>query len=207
MNEKFSLFLILLFGLIQLTGSAMPASTISDDEYEFYSALIESQFIEPSTKRIVIENQTGEGISLGKILFSDKLEDWNKNIQWESWKRYLEVERETFDDFVAKANGNEPLNERFRLPVSYTLVSRESFNGFFQPTSDARDGWNAFYTKYPDASGYISFSRVGFNKKKDQALVYAGIARGVRNMEGSYMLFVKEHGRWELRQKQVVIQA
>src|SRR5262249_31997876 len=167
---------------------------VGDDEYELYSTLIESQCMKPAIKRIVIQNQTIDGFS--GSLFGDKLESWNK---------YMAVERGTLDDFASKAGRNELLSERFKLSVPYSLISLESFKEIL--LHNPINGWDAFYAKYPDSAGCITFSRVGFNKKKDQALVYVDIGRYVRNSEGSYMLFIKENGRWVLKQKRTVLQS
>jgi hypothetical protein len=213
MNKKFSLFLILLLGLNPLTCSAVSASVVGNDEYDLYSFIIESQFIKPSIKRIVIENQTIEGLSLGKLLFNDNfetlllnhnLDTWN-TLKFEFWNKSLGVEQETLDDFASKAEQIDLLSKHFKLSVPYSLISLESLQKIFRPS--AYEGWEAFYKKYPDSSGIISFSRIGFNKRKDQALVYVDVSRCSRWMEGSYMLFFKVKNKWVLRTKKIVMQA
>ena len=210
--HKLILF-FLLFGLNHQIRLATPPQDVSRDEYDLYSFIIESQCVKPSIKGVVIENQTTEGLSLGKLLFNDNfetlllnhnLETWN-TIKFEFWNKSLGVEQETLEDFASKAERNDRLSERFKLPVPYSLISQESLQEIFRPT--AYEGWIHFYKKYPDSSGIISFSRVGFNRKKEQALVFVNISRGSRDDEGSYLLFVKLNNKWVLRTKKIVMQA
>jgi hypothetical protein len=56
------------------------------------------------------------------------------------------------------------------------------------------------FKKYP-GHGVMEFSRVGFDAKKDQALVYAGIQGGPKSGAGFLILLSKRTNRWTLERK------
>ena len=58
------------------------------------------------------------------------------------------------------------------------------------------NNWEFFYKVFPDTSGIISFSRVGLNSNRDQALVYfvwEGFHLAAR---GQLILLEKTDGKW-----------
>lgn len=67
----------------------------------------------------------------------------------------------------------------------------------------SREGWEKFFSEYPGASGLLSLSRVGFDHKKNQALVYVTDMRGNPSGRawgaGSYVLLIKKKGAWRVR--------
>jgi hypothetical protein len=81
----------------------------------------------------------------------------------------------------------------FKIKFKYKIVKRDELDTIFDDqywetkrknTYNKKDsekyfgGWTEFYKRYPDACGYRSFSRVGFNKRKDKALFYVSIVAG-----------------------------
>jgi hypothetical protein len=71
----------------------------------------------------------------------------------------------------------------------------KEFTAFFKIKSF--DGWNDFYKKYPNSSGYISVSRVGFNTNFTRALLYKSNSCGSLCGSGDYVLFEKADGIWK----------
>jgi hypothetical protein len=64
--------------------------------------------------------------------------------------------------------------------------------------SKKHDGWESFYAKFPGAGGIMAFSRVGFNEKRDRALLYSQISCGWLCGTGHYHLLKRESGKWVL---------
>ena len=60
-------------------------------------------------------------------------------------------------------------------------------------------GWQEFYKRYPDACGYRTFSRVGFNKKKNRALFYVSIVAGGLAGKGFYVYMEKAKNKWVVK--------
>ena len=64
--------------------------------------------------------------------------------------------------------------------------------------------WAEFYQRYPDSHGILQLSRVGFNKKKDTALVYAGNQREGLSGAGYCILLSKRDGLWGVQETKMV---
>ena len=58
--------------------------------------------------------------------------------------------------------------------------------------------WKAFAKEYPESYGFITLSRVGFNKQMDQALVHAGWQCPALCGHWSFQLLVKKDGLWKV---------
>lgn len=173
--------------------------TVADpEEYAVYAAVLKARYLDGSVKRYVFAAETN---SEDKTAFIG----YRMGITFSGAKR-PEVELETSVDFNAK--GKEPcqLNDKLTLPVPYSLVTesdlRKVFDGTDQKLNQA--GWNDFYKKYPGAPGAISFSRVGFNAKKDQALLYVARQAGFVNGSGRYFVLSRKGDAWKI-EKEVIM--
>ena len=71
-------------------------------------------------------------------------------------------------------------------------VSSETIETLFK-----RDGWDAFYKRYPGSGGYVIVSAVGFNRGKSQAIVYTGSVCGNLCGRWSFHLLEKVDGNWK----------
>jgi hypothetical protein len=58
--------------------------------------------------------------------------------------------------------------------------------------------------RYPGSNGYLIFSRVGFNRTLDQAVVYVGEVAGPLMGAGYYYLLEKETGKWTIKAETMV---
>lgn len=83
----------------------------------------------------------------------------------------------------------------------YTLLTQTSRNEIF---SVNQSGWDIFYSRFPDAPGITTFSKVGFNSTLDQALIYMGTNSNWQVGEGYYLLLQKANGGWTINQKVLV---
>jgi hypothetical protein len=97
------------------------------------------------------------------------------------------------------ANQQEALLEcAFTIQKPHKMVSKAELHAAFRhlPLSATSDGWEGFRDSYPDSSGYLILSGVGFNSDKTIALVYVEHRCG--NMCGGsrYYLLEKRNGQW-----------
>jgi hypothetical protein len=83
------------------------------------------------------------------------------------------------------------LQRQFQLEKPYEIVSTNTIEILFK-----KDGWNAFYRRYPDSGGYIILSAVGFNQEQTQAIVYTGSSCGGLCGRWSLHLMEKIGGKW-----------
>ena len=160
-----------------------------NDEYEVLSALLNETYLTGSYKSIVITNPTCCEVEDGyvrsgewKIRYGDQLNP---------------VSLDTLDDYAARNKNSLSLENKFNLKTKYEIVPYAEVEKIF-PDGMPEEGWKVFYSKYPEANGYIRLSRVGFNKARDQAIVKTGWMRGPLHGEGNYVLLGKQNGSWKV---------
>jgi hypothetical protein len=108
------------------------------------------------------------------------------------------VDRLTADSFRLRNDAAYPVDPRMSLGSPYVLLSQDGMSKLF---GQNRDGWQLFYEQYPDAPGITTISRVGFNTKFDQALVYIGTQSHWLAGAGYYVLLDKVNGTWVVDQQ------
>jgi len=102
------------------------------------------------------------------------------------------LEEETLADFLEKNTQQHPVAPHLTLDGKLFCVTAEELKRFFQH----RDGWERLRKLFPETSGLLEFSRVGFNSDLTQALVYMGQGFGPRAGSGDYWLFSRTAGEW-----------
>jgi hypothetical protein len=122
--------------------------------------------------------------------FGDDFESFAAGLK-ESSKELL---AETIEDYKIKNKGPHKLSARFDTKARYALVDADEIDGFFRVKGPG--GWEDFYKKYPKSGGFVTFSRVGFNSDRTQALVYQSHSCGGLCGGGSCLLFEKKGGVW-----------
>jgi hypothetical protein len=164
------------------SATTAPQTTVTADEYDVYSVLIQSVYIDASQpKQIVVstvnphqKSSFAEAAHAIKSFWPDLGDD-------------------VVGDFKAKNTSSSTLERTFTLSVPYTLMSEQEVASIF---SSAATGWDKFYAKYPDARGFLALSRVGFNQAKDTAVLYTEYQSGATAGEGDVVLMKKTDGRW-----------
>lgn len=87
------------------------------------------------------------------------------------------------------------LQEKFKLEISYKLVSSKTVVSIINPFTEKED-WKEFYKQYPDSGGFIDLSAVGFNADKSVAVISQGRWCGSLCGEGEYYVLQKKGGKW-----------
>jgi hypothetical protein len=100
------------------------------------------------------------------------------------------------NDFKTKNQKSHPITQQFPKDVHVTLISENEEHELL--TNSTKDGWAAFYEKYPGRAGITRLSRVGFNQKGDIAVVYVGNVRSWETGHGAYLLLQKIEGKWKV---------
>lgn len=159
------------------------------EEYAVYSALLNEKMIGERTKLVVIKEET-----IAVDLKDDPVGRDSKYVI----ERLSPLSQATLDDYQTKNGESRSLTRNFDLKVNYVLLSKTENDVIFK---EGPGGWKAFYEKYPDSSGYVGFSRVGFNRKMNQALVYVVHGCGGLCGTGNYVLLVKENGLWKVHKE------
>jgi len=108
-----------------------------------------------------------------------------------------DVSKETLDHFTERNRQPGQLSPNMDLGVDYILINTQELAKLTR-----QPNWREVLNEqYPNAGGYLVFSRVGFNHTLDQALIYvAGIA-GPWMGSGSYYLMEKKDGEWIIKEQ------
>jgi hypothetical protein len=90
-----------------------------------------------------------------------------------------------FEFFIANLHA-EQLEGRFHLTAKYELPTQEEMN--LHPSEQ-------FMRRFPRSYGYLTFSRVAFNRDLTEAFFYTEHVCGLCG-EGKYVFMCKVSGRW-----------
>lgn len=106
------------------------------------------------------------------------------------------AQQETMDSFRVSNLQTYTFDNRFRLPGASRFVDAQQIDDYFR---EGGGGWPAFDLDYPHYGGFITFSRVGFNREMNQALVYFTSVCGSTCGTGSIIFLVKEGVAWKIK--------
>jgi hypothetical protein len=166
-------------------ATTAPQTTATADEYDVYSALIQSVYVDAAQpKQIVISTvNVDQNGSFG--LAAPAIKSF-----------WPDLGDDILGDFKAKNKTSSTLEHTFTLSVPCTLISEQELGSIFSSTAT---GWDKFYAKYPDAKGFIALSRVGFNQAKDTAVLYTEYQSGATAGGGDVVLMKKTDGGWTVK--------
>jgi hypothetical protein len=182
--------------LILVTACAGRASTpivsppvVSESDLQKEEQAVYASFFHGNSETIVIQEETSTA--------------WLPSSEEEMKQRmdYIasglpNASKETLDHYFESNRQPSQLSPEMQLGVHYILLSTEELSAVM----DQPDGWNAFHEKY-SPSGYMQFSRVGFNNTVDQAIVYVASIPGPMMGSGNYYLLEKKAGQWSIREQ------
>jgi hypothetical protein len=167
------------------------------EEYAAYAAVISQLYVGPETQIIVISPLTMANDQLFRFVFEQS----------------SSLSPTTSRDFDAKNHAPHALKPLFQPTVPAVLLSEDARRDVFQNRAENPAGadeadWQRFYERYPTAPGILSFSRVGLNPRRTQALVLVG-----RHWGGDcgwphrlcwvsqYVLLTKQQGTWTVAEQ------
>lgn len=213
-NKPAALFAIITVALLLQTGIGAAGDTsCRTNEYEIMSLLIQEQY-GSEFSLILIDRDTESSCPREPLGFLKET--------------FPKLKDETIDSLIVNYSGApRRLAESFRLPVEYRLLSDDEYLKVLRGDSSGREtleagadvaagteayaaipgaaepDWDNFDTVFPDAQGYLTFSRVAFDSKRTQALVIFSNAyrcSGVRTKPQTREIacFSKKDGAWTL---------
>lgn len=176
-----------------------PILELTDDDYAIYSIILKEHFFPPSVEHLIIGDHTMmefPPIMAGMAGFSDSRE---------VKKLRDAVTKETEADYDAKNKVPVVLENKFSLETPVVLLSAADRDKIFhvrgegdKKTADPK-GMENLDRLYSKPQGFMSLSRIGFNKSRTQALVYAGNICGSLCGEGRVFLLVKNGNSWKIK--------
>lgn len=185
------------FGSVSVSppaGQSSPDLAVSDEEYEIYSTVIKQKYVQPNTKLLIIEERT-----FRYDFAVDNDEPWREK------RKGVTIDRSAAEDYEAKNSSKWLLNKSmFKLPVKLNLITDLDLKAIFHGHWGELE-WIDYYRRYPESTGFVMLSRIGFNTERTQALLYIGSRCGPGCGEINFLLLEKANGTWttkkELRKK------
>jgi hypothetical protein len=167
-----------------------------EDANEIYRLLVHRQFIfNDEIKLIVLQAETTSCPMYENESVKEKFgvtEPFHQLMN--EWMPEAEVQ--TLDNYLLSNKTSQELKV-WNLGINYVMVRDGDL-----PDGRFDNFWERFYKKYPNSSGLVYFSKVGFNDRHDQAFVYMGRSCGGLCGAGEYVLLNKVNGEWVVRNEQ-----
>jgi hypothetical protein len=163
------------------------------EEYAVYSALVKEMFSDSSAGMFVISKFTSG--------YRTSEPDERQGLMSEQNFLTSKLDRDALGDYISKnrAGQSELLYGMLKLDAKHVLISDGETEEMF--SASCEKGWEKFYKKYPGAQGHMTFSRVGFNQKRDAAVVYIGNQSHCLAGAGYLVLMTKDGGAWKVTEK------
>ena len=109
-------------------------------------------------------------------------------------KELKTLSRDTYSDFERKNKKSEKVN-KVAINAEIFYISKSYENKLFDKES-LEHQWDNFYIQFANAQGISSLSKVGFNKHRDQALMYVDYQSHNLDGRGIYILYKKLNDQW-----------
>ncbi len=159
-----------------------PTATESVDEtYIIYSAILNKQF--PSAQLLVTDH-TNVGL-FDKEFRNDNIAGLSSKTVTDYNEKQIESEQPIRNDFVGNFQ-------------SILFSQKESKALFGKPENVT----GRFRQKYPNIKSIVTFSRIGFNAEKTQALVCISHWCGGQCGAGTFYFLMKTSGKWAIQWEQ-----
>ena len=172
--------------------AAPPALT--DDDSAVYAAVLRELYQAAKGRPIILSDQTALGVPPGMV--------GNLPVQGPQTITFL-------DKISPEARQNyEEINNHssLHLPSPCKLAPDCTLVDLADVALQVKDGkaWRKFMTKHANTPGIIIVSRVGFNRVRDQAVVYSGMSCGLLCGQGEFSWLTKQNGEWSVEASNVV---
>jgi hypothetical protein len=151
-----------------------------NEEYAVYSAVLSAERY--NSKMIVVRDETLSG----ELAIPENFTNLISNSEY------------VIDDYQRKNGTEHFIENNFNVKGKVILLTEEDNEKIF---SRGGDVWKKFYKKYPDANGIITFSRVGMNVWRTEALVYVSKGCGWLCGEGGFIHLQKDNGKWVIKRE------
>jgi len=149
-----------------------------DEQYAVYSAVLTDKRYK--NEEFVINEYTSPGF------MSDGV---NLN------QFFSALAADTIADFQLNNETERKLEDNFAINDRVVFFSKKELEQLYR-----KDRWNKFYKRHPKAHGIITFSGVGINRERTQALVNVSKNCGFLCGQGEFIFLQKKNGKWAIEQ-------
>lgn len=145
--------LLVMAGIVSVSpcNLGLRAATIEDEEYSVYDVVIETTYLGPETKQVVIQSQTTTNSSTGPSRDVEK-EFRLINDAFSS----LGLGADTLASYFSKNKDVYALDNHFMVRVPAVVVRPQELDAL-RKSGRFKKFWRGFYRKYPQARGLIAF--------------------------------------------------
>lgn len=185
----------LAIGNTAVSPVTLPRLNSDEEANKIYRLLVQREPLEHEIKLIVIQAETTSCPMYEDESVKEKLGVTEKFHQTLS-KTMPEAEVQTLDNYLLMNQTRHELKV-WNLGVNAVIVRSSDL-----PDSNFENFWNRFYREYPNSTGLLFFSKVGFNDRLDQAFLYMGKSCGGLCGGGKYVLLEKVDGEWVISKQQ-----
>ena len=175
---------ILICAILSACTPNTPTRSRDEEEIAVYSAIFNEQKDKSDsylsyTKTLLINRETG-------------FYDFEKDDLLTS---FVFIQNSTYEDYLT-AN-----QQSSTLDFVFTEIGTYEYFDFPEPGDDYFEELQAIMDEYPMFTSVTTFSRVGFNEKMDEALVYVGYYCGALCGTGGIFKLVRRGETWIVRRK------
>jgi hypothetical protein len=166
-----------------LGPTVTPSPNIEAEEYTVYSALVRRNPIGYNLgASFVVREQTVAGLDMLELA----LENAHR------------LPSQLVDSYRSRNAASYTLSPHLDVEQGYVLMPQDEFDQIFLRQQGSV--WARFQAEYPEAGGLITFSRVSFDAKGDEALALFGFRCGDLCGAGGLYLLVREDGNWRVQE-------
>ena len=156
------------------------------EEYSVYKAVLKELFIKPNTKQLVIR----------KLTINEPYKTFYNF-------RNKPINQEMIENFSSANLKQAELKDDFGVDIPVSLVTEEELRAIFDTYYADITGkiYEEVMKKKYNTSRIVWFSRVGFNKDKNQAMLHVGYSCGATCGQGLFVFLSKRDGNWIILDK------
>jgi hypothetical protein len=169
-----------LFGQTQIREKDTPQPYNLAEAYQVYSAVLPDDWNASQSTKLLIAQET---TNYDKCLRPDEKSEGN------------EPPSPAVADYLQVNHHSWLLQSNIQIKMPYELVPKAALEKLFQKNDS--DGWADFHKIYPQSSGWIELSAVGFDPKRKTAAVYVSHNCGPLCGGGGVELLQKKNDKWQ----------
>lgn len=168
----------------------IPAATPSAAEIEKEEQAVYSVFMKEGVDPMLILQMTSTNLA----------DQEPKQIRDHIRGSFEDVSNDTVQSYLDRNAQPGELSPDMDMGVDYVLLNADELKKITR-----QPNWRQVLMEtYPGSNGYLIFSRVGFNRSLDQAVIYVGDVGGPLMGAGYYYLLEKQDGQWSIKEEVMV---
>jgi len=187
MNKLVFLALAFCITLSPYACGKTDVDTISDDDYEIYTIVI-NKIKHEREKEVWIANQT-------KYDQDNSEKEFYNRLDWVEGRLKIKIDGRIKDDFYNKNLKHYIFANKFSAIKGIRVVSVQELDAML---NDKENPWGVG-EKSSSYAGYAYLSRIGFDNTKTKALLYYESAYHFLDGAGMCVLLEKENNKWVIK--------